>query len=83
MRIPSASQLKYSHEQAWPDTYFFSRKTMKFFGDTMKNYKVSDGDKFWILSRRQPVKFGMNSSYHFDKVTFKRCSLTNIFNAVE
>jgi len=37
------SELKYQVEQAGHESYFFERKTMKFFGDTMKNYGVRDG----------------------------------------
>lgn len=34
------SDLKYHVEQANPDSFFFTRATMQFFGDTMKNYGV-------------------------------------------
>ena len=34
------SDLKYHIEQANTETHFFSRKTMKFFGDSMRNYGV-------------------------------------------
>lgn len=37
------SELKYHVETAGHETYFFTRKTMAFFGDTMKNYGVRDG----------------------------------------
>lgn len=36
----SPSELKYRIENTGEDNYFFDRKTMKFFGDTMKNYGV-------------------------------------------
>jgi hypothetical protein len=32
------SELKYNVEQAGTASHFFDRKTMAFFGDTMKNY---------------------------------------------
>lgn len=35
-----ASELKYHVEQANIESYFFDRKSMKFFGDTMANYGV-------------------------------------------
>jgi len=35
-----ASELKYNVEQANTESYFFDRKSMKFFGDTMANYGV-------------------------------------------
>jgi hypothetical protein len=34
------SELKYNVENAGHDRYFFTRSTMKFFGDTMRNYGV-------------------------------------------
>lgn len=36
----NASDLKLQHEYHHPDSHFFDRKTMKFFGDTMRNYGV-------------------------------------------
>lgn len=34
------SELKYQYEKHTGDPHFFSRATMKFFGDTMKNFGV-------------------------------------------
>ena len=34
------SELKYRVEQANTESHFFTRKTMKFFGDSMRNYGV-------------------------------------------
>lgn len=34
------SELKYRIEQAGHDSHFFTRATMKFFGDSMRNYGV-------------------------------------------
>jgi hypothetical protein len=34
------AELKFHVEQRSDETYFFTRATMKFFGDTMKNYGV-------------------------------------------
>jgi hypothetical protein len=39
------SELKY-HVEENTDSYFFDRKSMKFFGDTMKNYGVRNGVVF-------------------------------------
>jgi hypothetical protein len=36
----TASELKYQVEQAGHEPHFFTRSTMKFFGDTMRNYGV-------------------------------------------
>jgi len=60
---------------------FFTRESMKFFGDTMKNYGVRStmintstrkNVEVWELFRRMPVKGGLQSSAYFDRVTFKR-----------
>ena len=55
-----------------PEGFFFCSKTMRFFGDTMKNFGVKDGGKIktmtdngveevevWDLYRRRPVNGGM------------------------
>ena len=65
------SELKYNVEQGF-DKFFFSRETMRFFGDTMRNYGVKDGGDVWELYRKQPAKHGQTSSAYFDKKTFKR-----------
>lgn len=40
--------------------YYFSPDTMKFFGDTMANYKVTeetiDGTDYYVLHRKRPIK---------------------------
>lgn len=64
------SELKYQVEEANP--YFFSRKTMTFFGDTMRNYGVRDAGDAWELYRRRAVKHGLKTSAFFDKKTFKQ-----------
>lgn len=66
------SELKYEVEKAGHESEFFTRKTMKFFGDTMKNYGVRDAGDCWELHRKHPVKHGLNSSTYFDKVKFNR-----------
>lgn len=38
--IKTASDLKYAVENAGHESFFFDRKSMSFFGDTMKNYGV-------------------------------------------
>ena len=37
------SELKYQVEQAQNEPHFFTRSTMKFFGDSMRNYGVRVG----------------------------------------
>jgi len=61
-------------------SYFFTRDSMKFFGDTMSNYGVNsatievDGEDVavWELSRKRPVKNGLQDSAYFDKTTYAR-----------
>lgn len=83
MATMTASKLRAMHESANPESLFFDRKSMRFFGDTMANYGVSpdpvaftthSGDKVtcWELYRRKAVKHGLRSSAYFDCETFKR-----------
>lgn len=74
-----ASELKAKVEAT--GSLFFTRKSMKFFGDTMANYGVRSaeittysGDKLevWELYRKHPVKHGLKSSAYFTKDTFKK-----------
>lgn len=53
---------------------FFTRETMSFFGDTMKNYGVrraqvvfrcGPSTEAWELYRIRPVKFGLQDSSYF------------------
>lgn len=76
-----ASELKSHVEQTSSDAFFFTRKTMKFFGDTMSNYGVrssivdtySEKDiSVWELYRKRPVSHGLKDSAYFDKKTFHR-----------
>lgn len=66
------SQLKQNHEFFNSDSFYFERKTMRFFGDTMKNYGVRAFPDFYELYRKQPVKHGLKNSAFFDKTTFKK-----------
>ena len=78
----TASELKYQVENAGHDPHFFTRETMRFFGDTMRNYGVRDagnvktnlGDTVpaWELYRRRAVKHGLKASAYFHKETFAR-----------
>lgn len=65
------SDLKYHHLRLNPDSHFFDRGTMRFFGDTMANYGVKDLGDCYELRRKRPVKHGLKSSAFFDKVTFE------------
>jgi hypothetical protein len=64
-------------------SYFFTRNTMKFFGDTMKNYGVRTKSvkvetytqglvDCWELYRIHPVRHGLQDSAYFHKETFER-----------
>jgi hypothetical protein len=70
--IKTASDLKYWHELLNPDSYFFERKTMRFFGDYMANYGVKHHSAYIELYRRKPVNGGLQSSAYFDIATLDR-----------
>ena len=62
-------------------SFFFKPDTMKFFGDTMKNYGVrertittTDGEqrRVYELRRKKPVRHGLQDSAFFDAETFER-----------
>lgn len=72
MEIKTPSDLKYYHELNNPNSAFFSRKTMKFFGDTMKNYGIRTHANAVELFRRKPVKHGLHLSTFFKLGTFER-----------
>jgi hypothetical protein len=69
----TASDLKNLYERNNPEGHFFDRDTMRFFGDTMRNFGVRDGGKIktltengvaevevWALYRKRPVKNGLH-----------------------
>jgi len=68
------SRLKFNVEAT--GSHFFSRDTMSFFGDTMKNYgcrsAVHNGILCWELTRKRPVNNDIKDSAFFDKSTFER-----------
>ena len=77
----TASRLKMEVEAAGHSPHFFTRETMRFFGDTMRNYGVrgpveietwSGAAKCWELYRRRPVKHNQTGSAYFDCETFER-----------
>lgn len=65
------SELKYQHETKHPNSYFFTRDTMRFFGDTMRNFGCYDDGTDWVLYRKKPTRAGLHEWY-FDKITFER-----------
>jgi hypothetical protein len=82
VKIKTASDLKYHVEQAGHDPHFFTRSSMRFFGDRMSNYGIrqpvtvttQSGEKVpaYELTRRRPVKHGLASSAWFHAETFAR-----------
>ena len=70
------SELKQKTSETEP--HFFTRKTLKFFEDTMANYgcrsTTISGHKnpVWELHRKRPVKHQLQKSAYFDQATFKR-----------
>lgn len=74
------SDLKWLHEnycqQIGSPCHYFTRKSMSFFGDTMKNYGVRKGlcrklddptpEPCYVLYRKKTVRHGMRSSAFFD-----------------
>ena len=81
----TASKLKTLHEQHQPNSFYFTKKAMKFFGDTMSNYYVPAGlvrikkrdDEIvdcYALERRRPVKNGVSKTVYFDAQSFSLVS---------
>lgn len=76
----TTSELKYNVEQT--GSHFFERSSMRFFGDTMRNYGVRGpvtvdtptrrGLQAWELYRRRPVKHGLQKPAYFAVDTFER-----------
>ena len=76
----TASELKYQVETKGSSPYFFTRKTMSFFGDTMRNFGVQKTVIFgrnneridvYEIYRKRPVKHGLQNSRFFDRETFQ------------
>ena len=82
MNIKTASDLKFEIERLHPDSKFFARENMKFFGDSMQNYGVRQPRKIvdimgderiaYELYRKQPVKHGLSESHFFDAETLSK-----------
>lgn len=79
----NASELKYRVESAGHGSYFFARASMRFAGDTMRNYGVRpkpveiltySGEKVkaWVLYRKRPVKLGLSSNAYFCTESYRR-----------
>lgn len=67
MRTPTPSQIKALVESRDPPSPFFARKTMRHFGDTMRNFgSYTDENGQIILYRKRPVKSGVQGRFIFD-----------------
>ena len=62
----TATQLK-SMYQNNGGGHFFDRKTMSFFGDTIKNFGVISHNEGWLLYRKNQVKHGLKGGFIFSK----------------
>ena len=70
------SELKANVIKHDPNSHYFDRKTMQFFGDTMRNYGVRkaelNGVTVWELYRKKPAKHGLQSSAFFRVSDFQQ-----------
>jgi hypothetical protein len=81
-QIKTPSDLKFAVERSSTDSFFFTRSSMKFFGDTMQNYglrqpavivtTLGKTHAAYELYRKHPVKHGNQQSAWFDSVTFNQ-----------
>jgi hypothetical protein len=74
-------EIKTLYKRNNPEGHFFDNKTMRFFGDTLKNFGVRDGGivkvttengvedvEVWELYRKRPVHGGLHGfCRHFSK----------------
>ena len=63
--IKTVYDLKYWYYEVNPDGHFFDRKSMKFFGDTMKNFGMMKLKDKINLYRKNPVKHSIKSDFYF------------------
>lgn len=70
----TSSELKMNVDRT--GSYFFTRSSMKFFGDRMSNYGVRSTKiksiECWELYRKKPVVHGLTDSAYFRKDSFER-----------
>ena len=69
----TTSYLKYCTQETNP--HFFTRSTMKFFDDAMKNFGVRSGTiddiEVWELYRKKAVRHCCQGSHYFRKDNFE------------
>lgn len=64
--VLTPSQIRWCHQQNNPGSHCFDRKSMAFFGDTMRNFRAVRTATGYRLERRRPVKHGLSSALQFD-----------------
>lgn len=66
-------ELKRLHEENNRSSFFFCRETMRYWGDTMRNFHVTDGGDVWVLSRVRPTKSAKAGPFAiFSKADYRR-----------
>lgn len=58
------ADIKYAMQKR--GSHFFDRATLKFFGDTMKNFGVYTEDGQTLVYRKNPAKHGLTGTWRFD-----------------
>ena len=79
---PTPADLKFHHQSHHPESHFFDSKTMRFFGDSMSNYRVSGPVmvdtwsrghvECWALERKRAVKNGLKTAAYFSTADFEQ-----------
>lgn len=65
--LKTAADIRAYHEEMVPDSHFFDRDTLKFFGDTMSNFGVfTNNDGLRCIYRKHPVKHGLTGSWRLE-----------------
>jgi hypothetical protein len=69
VKTPTPSEIKYAVQNSPHESHFFDRKTMQFFGDTVRNFGTfTDKQGRVILYRKRPVKHRLTGGWVFDPV---------------
>lgn len=63
--VLTASQIRALYLSRDPDGHCFNRKTMRFFGDTMRNFRAVRTVDGYRLERRRPVRNGLSRALCF------------------
>lgn len=76
-KIETVSDLKYAFEDTGIHPYFFSRKTIRFFGQTMRHFRLSkklvevNGEKCFYLTGKNPLT-KRTHEYFFSATTLEQ-----------